>query len=109
MRPESVRRRVLAALLACLALAQAGCGTPAPGAAAYTCGYMRDTAGTFREQARALVDREGLRARRLSHEEAVLDAEFRIRRICDGAPDAEQPYHRAARLSSRGWVSPSAR
>jgi hypothetical protein len=108
VRPEVMRRCVPAALLACLALAQAGCGTPATGAAAYTCGYMRDTPWAFREQARALVDREGLRAQRFSREEAVLDAEFRIRRVCDGAPDAERPYDRAARLSSPGWVSPSA-
>jgi hypothetical protein len=101
-----MRRRVLAALLGCLALTQAGCGAPATGATAYTCGHMRDTAGAFREQARALVEREGLAAQRLSHEEAVLDAEFRIRRVCDGAPDAERPYLRAVHFRPRGWVSP---
>jgi hypothetical protein len=42
-----------------------------------------------------------LRARRLSREEAIADAEFRIRRVCDGAADADHPYERAAGLSSR--------
>jgi hypothetical protein len=105
----ATRRRVLATLLGCLALAQSGCGSQPSGASAYTCGYMRDTTGAFRQQARALVDREGLRPQRLSREEAVLDAEFQIRRVCDGVPDTDRPYQRAARLSSRGWVNPSAR
>jgi hypothetical protein len=69
---------------------------------------MRDTVGAFRAQARVLVAEEGLRAHRLSREEAVLDAELEIRRACDGAPDADQPYNRAARRISRGWLSPGA-
>jgi hypothetical protein len=101
--------RVLIALLATLALAHAGCGDETAAAADYTCGHMRDTRGAFRDQARVLVSREGLRARRLSREEAIADAEFRIRRVCDGAADADQPYERAAGLSSPGLISPSAR
>jgi hypothetical protein len=100
-----MRGRAPAALLACLALAQGGCGEQTAAAATYTCGYMRDKPGAFREQARVLVSREGLRPHRLSREEAVLDAEFQIRRACDGAPDTVRPYHRAAGLSSAGWLS----
>jgi hypothetical protein len=103
-----MRPPVIAALLACLALAHAACGGQTVGAATYTCGYMRDTVGAFRAQARVLVAEEGLRAHRLSREEAVLDAELEIRRACDGAPDADQPYNRAARRISRGWLSPGA-
>jgi hypothetical protein len=102
-----MRARVIAVALGCLALAHGGCGGAPAGAAAYTCGHMRDTVGAFREQARVLVDREGMRPRRLSREEAVLDAEFRIRRACDGAADAVRPYERAARDTSRGWLSPA--
>jgi hypothetical protein len=101
-----MRAPVVAALLACLALAQAACGGKTAGAAGYTCGYMRDTVGAFRAQARVLVAEEGLRAQRLTREEAVLDAELEIRRACDGAADADRPYNRAARRSSRGWLSP---
>jgi hypothetical protein len=36
----------------------------------------------------------------------VLDAEFRIRRACDGAADGTRPYDRAAALPTRGWFSP---
>jgi hypothetical protein len=100
-----MRGRALAAL-ACLALVHGGCGGPTPGAAAYTCGYMRHTVGAFRAQAAVLVAREGLRAERLSREDAILDAELQIRRACDGAADAYRPYDRAARQTSRGWVSP---
>jgi hypothetical protein len=101
-----MRRSALAAL-ACLALAQAGCGDEEPGAAAYTCGQMHDSVGALREQARVLVSREGLRPGRLSREEAILDAEFQIRRACDGAGAGDQPYNRAAGLSSPGWFSPA--
>jgi hypothetical protein len=100
-----MRRRVLPVLLASLALAQGGCGGTTSGAAGYTCGHMRDTTGAFREQARVMVDREGLRAHRLSHEEAVLDAEFQIRRVCRGAADGDEPYVRALGLGSGGLVS----
>jgi hypothetical protein len=100
-----MRGRVLTVLLGCLALAQGGCGGQTTGADAYTCGHMRDTVGAFRQQARVLVDRVGLRSHRLSLEEAVLDAEFEIRGVCDGAADADQPYDRAAALTSDGWVS----
>jgi hypothetical protein len=102
-----MRARVLAAL-ACLALVHGGCGGRPAGAAAYTCGYMRDTVGAFRAQAAVLVAREGRRAQRLSREEAVLDAELQVRRLCDGAADAYRPYDRAARQISRGWLSPGA-
>lgn len=100
-----MRARVLA-VLACLALVHGGCGGPTAGAAAYTCGYMRDTVGAFRAQAAVLVDREALSAQRLSREEAILDAEVQIRRACDGAADDYRPYDRAARETSRGWLSP---
>jgi hypothetical protein len=100
-----MRARALIALLACLAVAQAGCGGLQDKAADYTCGHMRDTAGAFRDQARVLVDREGLRATRLSLEEVVLDAEFLVRRVCDGAADGDRPYTRAAALTSPGWLS----
>jgi hypothetical protein len=103
-----MRPAVVAALLACLALAQAACGGQTAGAATYTCGYMRDTVGAFRAQAQVLVDEQGLRPHRLSREEAVLDAELAIRRACDGAADADHPYDRAARQISRGWLSPGA-
>jgi hypothetical protein len=98
-------RRALAAVLACLALAQGGCGGVTTGAATFTCGHMRDTTGAFRQQARVMVAREGRRARRLSREEAVLDAEFQIRHACVGAADGDEPYRRAAGLSSPGWLS----
>jgi hypothetical protein len=52
-----------------------------------------------------MVDREGLRAHRLSREEAVLDAEFQIRRVCRGAADGDEPYVRALGLGSGGLVS----
>jgi hypothetical protein len=102
-----VRARILTALLGCLALAlaQGGCGGEKAGAAAFTCGHMRDTAGAFRQQARVLVRQEGLRAHRLSHEEVVLDAEFLIRRACDRAADDYRPYVRAAGGSSPGFLS----
>jgi hypothetical protein len=101
-----MRGRILAVLAGCLALAHAGCGAEKPGAAAYTCGYMRATTGAFREQARVLVDRRGLRAVRLSREEAVLGAELGIRRSCDGAPDADRPFRRAARGGDANPFSP---
>jgi hypothetical protein len=96
---------MLAALVGCLAVASGGCGAVSSGAAGYTCGHMRNTTGAFREQARAMVAGEGLRAHRLSREEAVLDAEFQIRRACDGAAAADRPYARAAGLSSAGLLS----
>jgi hypothetical protein len=100
-----MRRSALTAL-ACLALAQAGCNDERPGAAGYSCGQMGDSVRALREQAAVLVSREGLRPGRLSREEAILDAEFQIRRACDGAAGDEQPYNRAAELSSPGWFSP---
>jgi hypothetical protein len=100
-----MRALATAALIACLALAPAGCGEEKARAADYTCGQMRDSAGALRDQARVLVANEGLRARRLSREEAILDAEFRIERACDGAARGARPYHRAARLTSPGWIS----
>jgi hypothetical protein len=103
-----MRGRMLIALaLVCAAVAQAACGRAPTGAAEYTCGHMRQTPSALRDQARVLVDREGLRVQRLSHEEAVLDAEFRIRRACEHAPDAARPYRRAAQLRSPGWLSPA--
>ncbi|MDX6728169.1 MAG: hypothetical protein QOK49_2974 [Baekduia sp.] len=96
---------MLAALVGCLALASGGCGAVSSGAAGYTCGHMRDTTGAFREQARAMVAAEGLRAHRLSREEAVLDAEFQIRHACAGAAAADRPYARAAGLRSAGLLS----
>jgi hypothetical protein len=100
-----MRSLATAALIACLALASAGCGEEKARAAGYTCGQTRHSAGALRDQARVLVTGEGLRARRLSREEAVLDAEFRIRRACDGAAADYRPYDRAAALSSPGWIS----
>jgi hypothetical protein len=94
-------------MVGCLMIAQGGCGGETAAAPAYTCGYLRHTAGAFRQQARVLVSREGLRAGRLFREEAVLDAEFRIRRVCDGAADGERPYTRAAALGSAQWLSPA--
>jgi hypothetical protein len=72
-----MRARRHIALLACLALAQAGCGGQTAGAAAYSCSHMRDTAGAFRDQARLIVDREGFNA-------------------CRGAAAGTQPYDRVA-------------
>jgi hypothetical protein len=100
-----MRGRVVAALVAVLALTQPGCGGEPANVAEYTCGEMRDSEAAMRDQARALVDREALRADRLSDEEAMLDAEFRIRRACDGAAAGDRPYNRAASLSSPGWIS----
>jgi hypothetical protein len=100
-----MRALATAALLACLALAAPGCGEEKARATDYTCGQMRDSAGSLHEQARVLVTKEKLRARRLSREDAILDAEFRIGRACDGAADDDRPYDRAARLSSPGWIS----
>jgi hypothetical protein len=102
-----MRRSALTAL-ACLALAVAGCNEEKPAAAAYTCGDTDDSVRALREQAAVLVSREGLRPSRLSREEAILDAEFQIKRACDGAAAETQPYDRAAELSSPGWVSPGA-
>jgi hypothetical protein len=103
-----VRARLLATILGCLALAQAGCGDDErTGAAAYTCGHMRDTSGAFRTQARVVVQQAGLRANRLTLEETVLDAEFEIRSVCDGAASDVRPYARAVTLSSPAWVSPA--
>jgi hypothetical protein len=101
-----VRRCALAALLACLALANAGCGEETARAATYTCGQMRHSAAALRDQARVLVTSER-RAGQLSREEAVLDAQFRIRRACKGAAADDRPYERAAGLSSPGWISPA--
>jgi hypothetical protein len=102
---RATHRRGFAALVGCLALAQGGCGAVTSGADDFTCGHMRDTTGAFRQQARVLVDRQGLRSHRLSREEAVLDAEFQIRRACAGAAGADRPYTRAAGLTSAGWLS----
>jgi hypothetical protein len=101
-----MRARLLtASVLAVLAYGQVGCGEVSTQAAAYTCGYMRDTAGAFREQARDVVQRAGLRADRLALEEVVLDAEFVIRRACDGAADDARPTIRTADISAPGLVS----
>jgi hypothetical protein len=91
-----MRARRHIALLACLALAQAGCGGQTAGAAAYTCSHMRDTAGAFRDQARLIVDREGFKTSALSVEEAVLDVELLLRNACRGAAAGTQPYDRVA-------------
>jgi hypothetical protein len=91
-----MRARRHIALLACLALAQAGCGRQKADAAAYTCGHMRDTVGGFRQQARLIVQREGLKTSALSIEEAVLDVELLLRNACRGAADDDRPYARVA-------------
>jgi hypothetical protein len=90
------------ALLGCLALAlalaQAGCGGQTADAAAYTCRHMQDTAGAFRQQARLLVDRAGIKTSAVSIEEAVLDVELLLRNACRDAADGSLPY---ARVVSR--------
>jgi hypothetical protein len=91
-----MRARPPIALLACLALAAAGCGGQNAGAASYTCGHMRDTVGAFRDQARLVVDREGFKTSALSAEEAVLDVELQVRHACRGAPDGYRPYRAVA-------------
>jgi hypothetical protein len=82
------------ALLACLALAHAGCAGPTPAAASYTCRHMRDTVGAFREQARLIVARDGLKTSALSTEEAVLDVELLLRNACRNAAAGYMPYAR---------------
>jgi hypothetical protein len=91
-----MRGRGPVALLACLALAQAGCARPEPAAATYTCGHMRDGSGAFRQQARLIVEREGFKTSALSTEEAVLDVELQLRAACRGAADSFRPYARVA-------------
>jgi hypothetical protein len=100
-----MRLRLVAAVAGGLALAQAGCGGQATGAAGYTCGHMRDTTGAFRQQASVIVDGKRLRAHRLSREESVLGAELHVRRACDGAGAGDRPYRRAAGVDSPGWVA----
>jgi hypothetical protein len=87
------------ALLGCLALAQAGCGGETAGAAAYTCGHMRDTTGDFRQQARLIVHREGFKTSAISTEKAVLDVELLVRNACRGAADGYRPYARVAHVA----------
>jgi hypothetical protein len=91
-----VRARRHIALLGCLAIAQAGCGGDISGAASYTCGHMRDTVGAFRDQARLIVDRTGLRTSALSTEDGVLDVELLVRHACRGAADGYLPYAQVA-------------
>jgi hypothetical protein len=86
-----MRGRLLIFMLA-IAIAPAGCADQVTGAAAYTCGHMRDTVGTFRDQARLLVDHEGFKTSALSVEEAVLDVELELRHACRGAEDGYAPY-----------------
>ena len=86
-----MRARLLIVMLS-LALAPAGCADQVTGAAAYTCGHMRDTVGSFRDQARLLVDREGFKTSALSVEEGVLDVELELRHACRGAEDGYTPY-----------------
>ncbi len=83
-------------LILLLALAPAGCSDQVPGAAAYTCGQMRDTVGTFRDQARMLVHDVGLKTSALSVEEGVLDVELKLRDACRGAEDGYAPFARVA-------------
>ncbi len=90
-----MRGRLLILLLA-LALTPAGCADQVTGAAAYTCGQMRDTVGTFRDQARLLVHHEGFKTSALSVEEGVLDVELKLRDACRGAEDGYAPYARVA-------------
>jgi hypothetical protein len=90
---------MLLVLLGCLALAQAGCGSQTVTADSYTCGYMRDTVGAYRQQARLLVHREGFKTSALSVEDAVLDVELLLRNACHGAPDGYKPYARVARAA----------
>jgi hypothetical protein len=94
-----MRGRLPAVLLACVALAQAGCGSPTAAAASYSCGYMRDTVGAFRKQARLLVAREGFKTSALSIEEGVLDVELLLRDACRGTADRYEPYARVARAA----------
>jgi hypothetical protein len=94
-----MRARRHIALLGCLAIAQGGCGGEVSGAASYTCGQMRDTVGAFRDQARLIVDRAGLKTSALSTEEGVLDVELLIRRACRGAADGHLPYAQVARAA----------
>jgi hypothetical protein len=93
--PPLVRHIVL--LLSCVALLAIGCGEVSSGAADFTCGQMRASGGRFREQARLMVDREGLQARALTAGEAILDVELQIRRTCRGAADDYKPYRAALR------------
>jgi hypothetical protein len=104
-----MRARAAVALLVGAALAQAGCGGPAPGAADYTCGHVSRSVTALRDQARSLVTREGSRPTRLSREEAILDAEFQLEHACRGAADADRGYRRAAERPSAGWYSPVSR
>jgi hypothetical protein len=104
-----MRGRAAAALLVSAALAQAGCGGLAPGAADYSCGHVGRSATALRDQARSLADRERSRPTRLSSEEAVLDAEFQLEHACRGAADADRGYRRAGARRSAGWFSPVSR
>jgi hypothetical protein len=92
----SMRARRLIALVGCLAIAQAGCGGDISGATSYTCGHMRDTVGAFREQARLIVDRTGLKSSAISTEDGVLDVELLVRHACRGAADGSLPYAQVA-------------
>jgi hypothetical protein len=87
-----MRARRHLALLACLALAPAGCGGQKAGAESYTCGHMHDNVGAFRDQARLIVDRQGFKTSALSAEEAVLDVELQLRNACRGKADGYRPY-----------------
>jgi hypothetical protein len=91
-----MRARRHIALLGCLAIAQAGCGGDISGASSYTCGHMRDTVGAFRDQARLIVDRTGLKTSALSTDEGVLDVELKVRHACRGAADGYRPYAQVA-------------
>jgi hypothetical protein len=86
----------LVVLMLVVALAPAGCGDPVTGAAAYTCGQMRDIVGSFRDQARVLVDRAGLKTSASSVEDGVLDVELELREACRGAGAGYAPYARVA-------------
>jgi hypothetical protein len=88
-----VRGRLLILLLA---FTPVGCADQVTGAAAYTCGQMRDTVGSFRDQARLIVHREGFETSALSVEEGVLDVELKLRDACRGAEDGYAPYTRVA-------------
>jgi hypothetical protein len=89
------------AVVAVLALAQAGCTGPTADAVASTCGHMRDHVGAFRDQARLVVDREGLKTSALSIEEAVLDVELLLREACRGAGDDHEPYAEVAHAAPK--------
>jgi hypothetical protein len=88
--------RACVMLLGCLAFAQGGCGGQTVRAASYSCGYMKDTVGAFRQQARLIVDREGFKTSALSIEDGVLDVELLLRDACRNAPDGDRPYARVA-------------